>query len=403
MILLAGIVLPAFAGKPVTTQMVTVEQLEQALATVHDVPDKKLAEQLGDMKLTERLSDTRLARLEKELPGPKARQALTALADESSFLDLPAADILSLPVPDHAAQAALLALTVDYVKKVVPNFPDLSATRETSDYAGTATVIPHDLHDDLFFQRLSHPKQERIGYQRLSPFETTSVEVLYHDGSEVSKTEVGFVCSNQGLGPPSGDFAPVLASVPGIAAQGKVVWSHWEIGAEGPQAVFRYELSHPSTLINVRDCSTGITMPMTVFDFHGEISVNPADGSVLRMTAVLRSNDKLHPSPSRITEFDIMATYATVKIGGVSCVCPVKRIALYLGPVFVIPIPTEAAFGDPSRSYGQFASMLVPNKLGGEFYRRYGLSEAPLLEYLNDITFGPYQAVPGGDAHTGQR
>jgi hypothetical protein len=82
---------PAFAEKRDATQMVTVEQLEQALATVHGVRDGKLAKQISYMKLTQRLSDAKLALLQKELPGPQALLALVALADESQILHLPAA------------------------------------------------------------------------------------------------------------------------------------------------------------------------------------------------------------------------------------------------------------------------------------------------------------------------
>ena len=70
LVLLAAIVTPLLAVKPPVTQMVTVEQLEQALATAHGERDGKLAKQISDMKLTERLSDARLARLENELPDP---------------------------------------------------------------------------------------------------------------------------------------------------------------------------------------------------------------------------------------------------------------------------------------------------------------------------------------------
>jgi hypothetical protein len=119
LLLLAGIVPPAFAGNPVTIQMVTVEQLEQALATNHGERDGKLARQISDMKLTQRLSDARLARLENELSGPQTRLALIALADESAFLDLPAAEIPSTAVPGAAGQAELLARTIDIVKTAV--------------------------------------------------------------------------------------------------------------------------------------------------------------------------------------------------------------------------------------------------------------------------------------------
>jgi hypothetical protein len=177
LVLLAAIVTPLLAEKPPATQMVTVEQLEQALATVHGVRDGNLAKQISDMKLTERLSDARLARLENELRGPQTRLALVALADESQFLNLPAAEIPSTAVPGAAGQAELLARTMDYVKTTVAKLPNFYATQTTTRFVGTPTVIAYDLHEGLF--------PPDVAYRRLSAIGTTSATVLYRDGQEV--------------------------------------------------------------------------------------------------------------------------------------------------------------------------------------------------------------------------
>jgi len=54
--LLAGMAVPALAGKPLVTRMVTVAEVRQVLAANHDLPDAKLAKLIVDMKLTERLA-----------------------------------------------------------------------------------------------------------------------------------------------------------------------------------------------------------------------------------------------------------------------------------------------------------------------------------------------------------
>jgi hypothetical protein len=109
LLLLVGVTLPVFAAK-----RVTVVNLEQMLASSRHTSDANIAKQLFELELTERLSEDRLAQLAADLPGPLARQALTAVADASAFLDLPAADIPSIGVPDLAAQRSMLALTMDY-------------------------------------------------------------------------------------------------------------------------------------------------------------------------------------------------------------------------------------------------------------------------------------------------
>src|ERR1700677_4737108 len=108
LLLLAGVTLPVFAAK-----RVTVVNLEQMLASSRHTSDANIAKQLFELELTERLSEDRLAPLTADLPGPLARQALTAVADASAFLDLPAADIPSIGAPDLAAQRSMLALTMD--------------------------------------------------------------------------------------------------------------------------------------------------------------------------------------------------------------------------------------------------------------------------------------------------
>src|ERR1700678_1609874 len=112
--LLTAVALSAFAAK-----RVTVEKLEQVLDESRRTSDAKLAQQIYDLELTERLSEGRLARLETDMPGPLAREALIAVADASTFLDLPARDIPALAAPDPAAQSSMLALTTDYVHKTI--------------------------------------------------------------------------------------------------------------------------------------------------------------------------------------------------------------------------------------------------------------------------------------------
>jgi hypothetical protein len=139
LLLLAGLVLQALAAKDVPPQSnvlnrITVWQLEQVLAAAHDKPDEEDAEQLSGLELRERFSTVRLLHWQVQLSGPKSRQALTALADESAFLDLPAAEIPTTAAPDLAAQQQMMALTVDYVTKTVHRLPDFSATRVTTSF-----------------------------------------------------------------------------------------------------------------------------------------------------------------------------------------------------------------------------------------------------------------------------
>ncbi|MGH9562969.1 MAG: hypothetical protein ACRD3S_16075, partial [Terracidiphilus sp.] len=65
----------------------TVDQLDQLLAKLHDKPDTKVAHELEDLQLSERVSPARLARWEAQYPGSHTQQELMKLADLSTFLD----------------------------------------------------------------------------------------------------------------------------------------------------------------------------------------------------------------------------------------------------------------------------------------------------------------------------
>jgi len=132
LILLAGMALPAFAANDVKSEMVSVAQLEQALAAAHGKPDADLAQQLSGMELTERLSAARLVRLKTDLPGEKARLALAILADSAEFLSPPAAEIPADTAPDPTTARQMLTAIVDYVNKTVPQLPNLIAVRDTT-------------------------------------------------------------------------------------------------------------------------------------------------------------------------------------------------------------------------------------------------------------------------------
>ncbi len=155
-------IMPVSAG---AMTKVTVAQLEQAVATAHGAPDAKLAEQLSGLELTERLSASRFARLKADLPGEKARQALTVLADAAEFLNLPAAEIPSTAAPDLAAQRQIMSLVVSYTTKSVHALPNFFATRETT--------------------RFEDRPQVEFGYLPLHVVGSTSRTVVYRDGQEM--------------------------------------------------------------------------------------------------------------------------------------------------------------------------------------------------------------------------
>jgi VWFA-related protein len=315
LLLLTAITPPAFSAK-----RVSVDQLEQVLAAAHGKSDAKVSQQLSELELTERLSAARLARGEKELSGAESKRSLVVLADLSAFLDLPASEIPATAAPDLAAQRHIMAEAIGYAERTISKLPNFFATRDT-----------------IFFEDVplsSRADTSVIPYQPLHPVGRSSDTVLYRDGREVvdwgatkhKKNDAG----SQGL-ITSGVFGPILGTVLVDAAQGKLVWSHWEQSTAGPQAVFRFAIPREKSHYQVEYCCVPGFQGNGVFQqfsgYHGEIAVDPEDGAILRLTleADLKPTDPLLRS-------DILVEYGPVEIGGKKYICPVKSVSITLAP-----------------------------------------------------------------------
>jgi hypothetical protein len=315
LVLLSGIALPAFPADGSIPRKVTVEQLEQRLSVAHRQRDVQAANQIYELELTERMSTARLARAEGNLPGPVSQKALLAIFDEAVFLDLPAADLLHDPAPDHSSQTAMLARTIEYANKTIAKLPNLFATKDTTHFEGTQmATLPTGMSP--------------IGYETLHEMGISRSGVLYRNGRESVNAEAS---RREGLPPlppelsTNGEFGPILVVTLGDAAKGKIVWSHWEQSAAGPEAVFHYDVPEAASRYAVAFPGIFPVLGETVRHpaYHGEIGVNPADGSILRLTMVA----ELKPDDP-VTEADILVEYGPVEIGGKTYICPLKSVDL---------------------------------------------------------------------------
>jgi VWFA-related protein len=326
----AAIALPAFA-----VRRVTVEQFEQAVNAAKGKPDADAAWQLSGMELTWRLSPARLAQLQSAFPGEAARQALTALADASVFVDPPPAEIPPAAAPDFAAQRRIMASTVAYVSKTIPLLPNFLATRQTVRFEDT----PQLLEESTF-----------TPYRPLHRVGAVSATVLYRDGREVvdSATARKPQPLTDGL-TTAGVFGPILATVLLDAAQNKLAWSHWERGAGGLEAVFSYAVPSQKSHYEVNYCCEAEQSATVVANlhpvhrvpgYHGEIAVDPATGTILRLTvqAEFKPDDL-------VSRAEIMVEYGPVEIGGKTYFCPQRSVALGVEQMvqFVGPYASPAA------------------------------------------------------------
>ncbi len=318
LLLLAGSALSCAAVKPVTA-----EQLEQILAATHNASDAQVAAQLSDLTLIERLSPAVLSRCEAVLPGPRARQAFMALIDMSAFLDPPAAQMPALPKPDSEAQHKMIALTVEYVSKTSHQLPNFYATRVTTTFQDNPSFDESKMSD-----RRTIPNIFIIS-KPLHLVGRYSAAVLYRKGREEVHAESA-QSRAQGL-TTSGEFGPILSTSLLDAAQGHLVWSHWEQGAAEPEAVFRFAVPADKSHYEVTYCCIIKTDGVRVYYRHfsayeGEITIDPSNGTILRLS--LKATGLKNTDP--IVKANIMVEYGPVELGGRTYICPLKGIALSL-------------------------------------------------------------------------
>jgi hypothetical protein len=285
------------------------------------------------------------------LRGKKAREALVALADLSSFLDPPPAEVPADVSPDEGAQRSMISLAVDYLNKTIHQLPDVYATRTTVRYQETPQYL-----------EASAP----VEYRPLRVAANSKATVLYRNGKEVvdsggakrkkDKGEDGHLVTY-------GVFGPLLGAVTDAIASG-LAWSHWEVGAGGRHTVFRYEIPAERSRYQVGACCLpdgdgNISFEETV-GYHGEIAIDPASGAILRLELVADLK-----STTPLVRSDIMIEYGPVEIGGKTYICPVRSVSISRGRS-VTPL---AEWDETFRTYGPYATML--NDVAFESYHMF--------------------------------
>ena len=313
LLLMAGLAAPALAtGQSQISRPVTVEQLEQILATAHGKHDRELNKQLSGLTLSERLSAERLAQIETELPGPASRNTLMEICDEAGFLNLPARDLPTIAPPDTATQNSMLTLMVKYVNQTAHALPNFFATQETTHFETKSWMQPAR-------------SGQAITHEPLLPLDSSTDTVYYRDGREYQQSNDAkkkIDDTSQSKMETNGEFGPILTVVLDDALHGKVTWSHWEQSSAGLMAVFSYSVARKSSHYSVFNSDPR----MVVQDhpaYHGEIAANPADGSILRITV----QADFVPSEQN-ARADLLVEYGSIEIGNRTYICPVKSVAL---------------------------------------------------------------------------
>ena len=368
---------PVFYDQPrVPTERLTVHELEQTLDGAAPQSDAELADQLTGMELTERLSSSDLARLLHPL-GKKSKDALTALADESAFLELPTADILAEPPLDAATQQQVLSLTRTYLQSVLPKLPDFYATRTTVEYQQ-----PAPKEDDTWNTALPD--------QSLRAAVTVKATLRYRGGHEEQdvKKQKGSHSARQRSLNLVGVFGPLLdvAFSDATSPPGRLTWARWESGPAGKVAVFHYEVPAPNSIFSVGNCCLKGHRPfLATPPGRGEITIDPQTGAILRFTMesepgwILEPN--LHPVQP-VLKTRTMVEYGPVEIGGKTYICPLRSILI----MRTRPVRQIYFWDEPFEIYSSYETML--DDFSYTDYHKFG-SESRILPGFEPVPNPP--------------
>jgi hypothetical protein len=156
--------------------------------------------------------------------------------------------------------------------------------------------------------------------------------VTYRNGREVvepptGKKSEGSVTYTTGLST-WGVFGPLLGLVMADVLKGRIGWGHWEQGANGPLAVFRYAVEEDKSNYTVRYCCFRAERgEMRQFEavpaYHGELAIDPSTGAILRL--VLKTD--LQPALP-MERIDVVVNYGPVEIGGRTFICPMESTSI---------------------------------------------------------------------------
>ena len=357
---------PVFYDQQPRRRQITVKMLEEAIVGSGATDDAALGNQLQGMELMERLSTARLLELQNQVHGKKAREALEVIADQSMFLKPPEDQILSAPKPDLATQKQMILRAGEYVRTVIPKFPDVFATRTTVQYHESPT-------------KKEETWKTATGDESLHEGEIEHAAMRIRNGREdieqVSRKHVPSEPGGQMLRT-IGTFGPILAAVLTAATSphSEIVWSRWEKGIDGPMAVFRYQVPQETPLFSAEFCCLAIDFENAPFKknapFHGEIAVNPMTGAIMRLTiqADLEERLPLHRS-------DVVVEYAPVVRGTRTFICPSRSVSISRQRKTAV----IHEWGEDFKVYAPFETIL--NEMRFEKYRIFGSTSRILPDF----------------------
>jgi VWFA-related protein len=372
---------PVFYDQPFfPPRRVSVHELEQILNTARNEQDGELANQLAQLELSERLNSRLLALWKSRLRGKKSIAALVILADESAFLDPPAAEILSDPAPERDAQRQMILRTAKYLKEVTPKLPDFFAMRTTTEYEQPSPQKADTWKTTQADQWLREVMTEKATLRYRNGHEEQDIENK-RASPGATKRDLNLI----------GVFSPILASVLGDATRGDsvLIWSHWVQGERGKEAVFRYLVRAENPHYNVTYCClVGGRTFLASPKYLGELTIDPATGAILRLTMDAQLGWIREPNLNPVQPAKGAAAvieYGPVEIGGREYICPRRSVVI----MRVRTVSTVSLWGQTFEVYAPYETRL--NDIVYSDYHKFGAETRMLtgFDVVPDATASP--------------
>ena len=250
----------------------------------------------------------------------------------------------------------MLSSAADFLATTIPKLPNFYARRTTVRYQDTPPVDEGNT---------------TLSYEPLHLAQTAEETVLYRDGQEVVDSGSTDHKQQKSAGRSLityGTFGPILSLAQDVVAvPAALTWLRWEHDAGGTKAVFHYAVPLQKSRYEVWGCclpdGDGTNRFDVIAPYHGEISIDPASGAVVRLEAIA----DLGPF-APIRRSDIVVEYRPVEIGGKTYVCPVKSVSVMTSR----SVMTLREWDEGFRTFGPYATT------------------------MNDITFDSYHVFRAG-------
>jgi VWFA-related protein len=249
-----------------------------------------------------------------------------------------------------------MSAAINYVVKTLHHLPDFLATRVTRSFDDSPQVVGHS------------------GYAPITPLHfvgTFHRDITYRDGKEVLDAAATTARKAKAAAGPVGlttwgEFGPVLGILLSDSTKGRVMWSRWEQGSDGPVAVFHFEVPKGASHYNVDFCCAWRDLNALNADgpplayhgtpgYHGDLYIDQASGAIVRATLEAELNDN-----DVVKRAAISVQYGEVEIGGSSYICPTRSVAI------------SADMDRPGKTIGGAVAMTRINETTFTAYHRFG-------------------------------